>query len=133
MAISSITRVIESDIKTVWGIVTNLYKYDWRSDLSRIEVLDEKHFIEYTKDGFVTKFTITKTEPYKVWEFNMENSNIMGHWVGVFSENEGKTKVEFTEDVRTKKILMNPFVKGYLKRQQLQYISDLVEAIKASS
>lgn len=129
MAVSKIQAVFHSDIENVWNIVTSLENYKWRSDLSRIEIINEKQFIEYTKDGYATTFTITVQEPCKRWEFDMENSNIKGHWTGIFSEAEGQTIIDFTEDVTAKKLIMKPFVKAYLKKQQEQYISDLRKAL----
>jgi len=129
MAVSKIQAVFHSDIENVWNIVTSLENYKWRSDLSRIEIINEKQFIEYTKDGYATTFTITAQEPCKRWEFDMENSNIKGHWTGIFSEAEGQTVIDFTEDVTAKKLIMKPFVKAYLKKQQEQYISDLKKAL----
>lgn len=55
------------------------FQNSWRSDLSKIEILNENQFIEYTKDGCMTIFTITIREPFKRWEFDMENDNIKGH------------------------------------------------------
>lgn len=129
MAVSKIQAVFHSDIENVWNIVTSLENYKWRSDLSRIEIINEKQFIEYTKDGYATTFTITAQEPCKRWEFDMENSNIKGHWTGIFSEAEGQTVIDFTEDVTAKKLIMKPFVKAYLKKQQEQYIFDLKKAL----
>ena len=129
MAVSKIQAVFHSDIENVWNIVTSLENYKWRSDLSRIEIINEKQFIEYTKDGYATTFTITAQEPCKRWEFDIENSNIKGHWTGIFSEAEGQTVIDFTEDVTAKKLIMKPFVKAYLKKQQEQYISDLRKAL----
>ncbi|MEI3507595.1 MAG: hypothetical protein V8R01_00380 [Bacilli bacterium] len=40
-------------------IVTNNEDYLWRSDLSTIEIIDDTHFVEYTKKGYPTYFTIT--------------------------------------------------------------------------
>ena len=97
----------------------------WRSDLSKIEVLSETQFIEYTKDGYATTFTITATEPFKRWEFDIENDNIKGHWIGLFSSKGKETTIDFTESVIAKKLLMKPFVKSYLKKQQLLYVADL--------
>lgn len=65
MAISKIKAVFQSDIKDVWDIVTSLKNYQWRSDLSSIEIISDTQFIEYTKDGYVTTFTITYTELFK--------------------------------------------------------------------
>lgn len=126
MAVSSIRLTLSSDIQKVWNIVTSVKNYlAWRGDVSKTEILDDKRFVEYTKDGYATTFTITVTEPYKRWEFNMENGNMKGHWVGVFSQNGSETQVEFTEDVTAKKALIKPFVKSYLKKQQARFAADL--------
>lgn len=130
MAISKINAVLQGDLKTVWGVVTSLENYQWRSDLSRIEKINERQFIEYTKDGYATTFTITVFAPYERWEFDMENSNLKGHWTGLFKERGGQTEIAFTEDVTAKKRIMKPFVKAFLKKQQKQYISDLRKALR---
>ena len=129
MAISNMKAVFQCDVKKVWDIVTSLENCTWRSDLSKIEILNEKQFVEYTKDGFATTFTITATEPWKRWEFDMENDNIKGHWVGIFTQKDGVTDIDFSEDVTAKKIFMKPFVKSFLRKQQTQYISDLQKAL----
>lgn len=53
-----------------------------------------------------------------------------GHWSGIFSVQGDMVSVTFVEDVNAKKIFMKPFVKGYLKKQQLKYISDLRKAVE---
>ena len=58
MAISNIKAVFRQDIQKVWETVTSLENYAWRSDLSKIEILNEKQFIEYTKEGYATTFTL---------------------------------------------------------------------------
>lgn len=125
MAISNIKAVFPSSVKNVWNVVTSLENYQWRSDLSRIEIKGEKQFIEYTKDGYATTFTITAMEPCKRWEFDMENSNMKGHWTGIFIETDGQTEIDFTEEATAKKFFMKPFVKSFLKKQQELYVSDL--------
>ena len=129
MAISNIKVLLESNVQKVWDTVTSLEKYEWRSDLSKIEILNEKQFVEYTKEGYATTFTITVKEPLKRWEFDMENDNMKGHWSGVFSQNGERTEIDFTEDVTAKKVFMKPLVKMYLKRQQALYVSDLEKAL----
>ena len=129
MVISNIKAVFTSDLNTVWETVTSIEKCSWRSDLSKIEVLDEKRFIEYTKKGYATTFTITCAEPYKRWEFDMENDNMKGHWIGVFTQKDGQTEIDFTEEVEAKKIIMKPFVRAYLKKQQALYVADLQKAL----
>ena len=129
MAVSNIKATFQSDVQRIWQIVTSLEKYTWRSDLSKIEILNDKQFVEYTKEGYATTFTITIKEPYKRWEFDMENDNMKGHWTGIFIQNDEQTEIDFTEEVIAKKLFMKPFVKVYLKKQQAQYISDLKKAL----
>ena len=129
MATSKIRATIQSDIHKVWEVVTAVADDTWRSDLSKTEILNEKQFVEYTKEGYATTFTITVSEPYKRWEFDMENSRMKGHWTGVFTQKGEETEIEFIEDVIAKKILMRPFVKSYLKRQQAQFVADLKKAL----
>lgn len=129
MAVSNVKAVFQSDIQRVWEVVTSLKDYAWRSDLSKIEILNENQFIEYTKEGYPTTFTITRTEPCKRWEFDMENSNMKGHWTGIFAEKDGNTEIDFTEEVTAKKVIMKPFVKAFLKKQQELYVADLRKAL----
>ena len=103
------------------------------SDLSKTEIINEKQFIEYTKDGYATTFSITTIEPYKRWEFDMENSNMSGHWIGVFTAKGNETQIDFTENVTPKKWIMKPFVKIYLKKQQEQFVLDLKKALEQQS
>lgn len=130
MAIAKMKAIFQSEIKDVWNVVTSLVNYEWRSDLSKIEVISDKQFIKYTKDGYATTFTIMLTKPFERWEFDMENSNMRGHWTGVFSIRNGQTEIEFTEDVTAKKLIMKPFVKAYLKRQQKRYVLDLRKVLQ---
>ena len=130
MAVSQIKAVLPSDVEKVWALVTSLENYEWRSDLDRIEVVSEKQFIEYTKAGFPTTFTVTASEPFTRWEFEMENSNMSGRWTGIFAEKDGQTEIEFTENVIPKKFIMKPFVKVFLKKQQKQYLADLEKAVR---
>lgn len=125
MAISNIKVSLPCDIQNVWEAVTSLEDCAWRSDLGKIEIVNENQFIEYTKDGYATTFTITEKEPCKRYEFDMENGNMQGHWTGIFTKKGNSTELDFTEDVTAKKLLMKPFVKGYLKKQQQLYVSDL--------
>lgn len=131
MAISTIRAEFQCEVEKVWNIVTSLDDYFWRSDIDRIVVTKpKKQFEEHTKDGYITKFTITVFEDFKRYEFDMENSNMVGHWTGIFSYQNGKTIIHFTEDVIAKKMFMKPFVRNYLKKQQSMYIRDLKHALE---
>ena len=126
MTISNIKTVIPGELHKVWDVVLDIENYAvWRSDLSKTEVISDKQFIEYTKDGYPTTFTVTLVEPYKRWEFDMENENMKGHWIGIFTDKGDETEIDFTELVESKKLLMKPFVNSYLKKQQAQFVADI--------
>lgn len=128
MATSNIKALIPSELRQVWDFVLDIENYAaWRSDLSKTEVISDKQFIEYTKDGYPTTFTVTLVEPYRRWEFDMENSNMKGHWIGIFTAKGDETEIDFTEQVEAKKLLMKPFVKSYLKKQQIQFVADIIK------
>ena len=109
MATSKVTECFPCPVERVWQVVTDLTNTAWRSDLARVEVLDETHFVEYTKSGYATNFTVTACEPIRRWAFAMENG----------------TRLHCTETVSAKRWWMRPFVPGYLKRQQRLYLDDL--------
>lgn len=128
MAVSNIRAELSADIGAVWAVVTS-DNAAWRSDLREIKRLNEKHFVEIDKKGFETRFTVTMSEPYSLYEFDIENDNITGHWTGKFSVQNDMTAVDFTEDITPKKAIMKPFVKSYLKKQQAAYLRDLRKAL----
>ena len=128
MAISNIKEVIPGELRKVWEFILDIENYAaWRSDLSKTEVISDKQFIEYTKDGYPTTFTVTLVEPYRRWEFDMENSNMKGHWIGIFADKGNGTEIDFTECVEAKKWLMKPFVKSYLRKQQVRFVADIMK------
>lgn len=130
MTIANIKASFSCDLETVWNIVTSLEHYTWRSDLSKITIIEpQKQFIEYTQKGYPTTFTITAYKPYQRYEFVIDNDNIKGHWIGLFSYHDGITTIDFTEIITAKKFFMKPFVKSYLKKQQNTYINDLKKAL----
>ena len=117
MVITNIKASFPNDIKTIWNIVTSLDNYTWRSDLSKLEIIkSQEQFIEYTKNGYPTTFTITCFRPYQRYEFSMENSNIKGHWIGLFSSHNGITSIDFTENITPKKILHETLCQKIFKK-----------------
>lgn len=134
MTVSNLKTVVPGDVHKVWDVVVTASKYPvWRTDLSRVEILSPKEFLEYTADGYVTKFTILRAKPGQLWELRMDNTNLRGHWVGRFRQRGTATVVDFTEYVSVKKAWMKPFVKGYLKKQQAQFAADLRRALCSES
>lgn len=125
MPTSKVTVHFPYPVEQVWQTATDLTRAAWRSDLARVEVVDETHFVEHTKSGYATNFAVTACEPPHRWTFTMENSNMSGSWEGVFAEAKGGTRLTCTETVNAKHWWMRPFVPGYLKRQQKLYLNNL--------
>ena len=121
MAVSNIKALIPSELHKVWDFVLDIENY---AAWSKTVVISDRQFIEYTKDGYPTTFTVTLVEPYRRWEFDMENSNMTGHWTGVFTAKGSETEIDFTEQVEAKKLLMKDTVCcGYKKglRRKMTY------------
>ena len=125
MPTSKVTVHFSCPVERVWQTVTDLSNTAWRSDLKRVEVLDETHFVEHTKSGYATNFTVTACEPLRRWAFTMENGNMSGSWEGIFETAEDGTLLHCTETVNAKRWWMRPFAPGYLRRQQRLYLDDL--------
>lgn len=125
MATSKVTVHFPCPVEQVWQTVTDLTNTAWRSDLARVEILDETRFVEHTKSGYATNFTVTACEPLCRWAFTMENDNMSGAWEGIFEAAEGGVRLHCTETVNAKRWWMRPLVPGYLKRQQRLYLDDL--------
>lgn len=134
MVRSNIKKVFNCDKNKLWNIITDNSNYIWRTDLSKIEVIDEIHFIEYAKNGFPTNFTITKKEPLNIYEFDIENTNIKGKWIGKFNIlANGNIEIDFTEEIQTNNFIMRLLAKPYLKSQQKKYIRDLEKELKKTN
>lgn len=114
----NIKKEFHCNIEKLWNIITDNTKYTWRSDLSKIEIIDNTHFIEYSKNNYPTYFTITSKVDLKEYKFDIENSNIKGKWIGIFKKlDNGNVLLDFTEKIETNKFIMKLFTKPYLKNQ----------------
>ncbi len=81
---STIIATFTSDIEDVWRIVTDNNVYDWRSDLSKIEVINETKFYEISQEGYRTEFEITDKNSPQYYAFNLNNKNMSEKWYGKF-------------------------------------------------
>lgn len=123
---SNLKQEFNCDIEKLWEIMTDNTNYAWRSDLAKIEIIDDTHFVEYTKNNFPTYFTITKQEYLKEYRFDIKNANIAGRWTGIFKKlDNGNVLLDFTEEIETKNFMMKLLAKPYLKNQQKRYFRDL--------
>ncbi len=126
MVKSNIKKIFNCDKNKLWNITSDNNNYSWRTDLSKIEIIDDTHFIEYSKNNYPTYFTITNKEKLKLYEFDIENTNIKGKWIGKFKDLEdGSVEIDFTEEIETNNFIMKLLAKPYLKSMQKRYVKDL--------
>lgn len=125
---STIEILIPASKRLLWDIVTDNNNTAWRSDLSRVEIVNDLEFIEYTTGGISTKFAITNKIEYEYYEFSFGNKNMSGLWYGKFIEvDKNVTRLEFTEEIK----FCNPVVEliSYIffpiKSNQKKYMRDL--------
>lgn len=127
---SNIKKEFNCNIEKLWSIITDNTKYAWRSDLSKIEIIDDRHFIEYAKNNFPTYFTITTKQELKEYKFDIENANIKGKWIGLFKKlPNGSIELDFTEEIETNNFIMKLLAKPYLKSMQKRYMRDLEKEV----
>ena len=116
---SNIKKEFNCDKNKLWNIITDNANFAWRSDLSKIEIIDNTHFVEYTKKNFPTYFTIISKEKLKVYKFELKNENLKGKWIGIFKElPNGNIELDFTEEIEVNSFIMKMLAKFYLKSQQ---------------
>ncbi len=128
---SNIKREFKCNKNKLWDIITDNNDYSWRSDLSKINIVDDTHFIEYTKNNFPTYFTITLKEKLKEYRFDIENANIKGKSICIFRElPTANIELDFTEEIEVTNFIMKIFAKFYLKIQQKRYMKDLEKRLK---
>lgn len=130
--VSTATALMPYSPERVWAVVTDLDRWQWRSDLSRLDHIGDDAFTEYDRNCFSTHFTVTDRRPPSFWAFDVDNANLTGRWTGEFRPEGGGTRVTFTETVTVKKPWMRLFAKGYLRRQQARYLADLGRALETS-
>lgn len=119
-----------SDIQTVWDVITNNEDYDWRSDVSKIEILDNgDSWIEYSsKDNSIISFKVSKKNIAKEYCFSMENPIFTGQFESKFeSSSPSGARIEFIESISIKNPLIKPLSYLFFNVQAFQdkYISDL--------
>ena len=123
---SNIKKEFNCDKNKLWNIITDNANFAWRSDLSKIEIIDNTHFVEYTKKNFPTYFTIISKEKLKVYKFELKNENLKGKWIGIFKElPNGNIELGFAEEIEVNSFIMKMLAKFYLKSQQKRYMRDL--------
>ena len=91
---------INAPANTVWQVINDRNKYtEWQPNLDRVEIIDDKNWIEYPKDSpEPLQFSLAKDERPARMEFNYTMGNsFAGKWRGDISPTGNGVKLK-TED-----------------------------------
>jgi uncharacterized membrane protein len=98
---SSVNEVeIEAPPERVWQVMEERSKYaEWQTNLTKVEVIDEKNWVEYPKDSpDPLKFTETRDERPRQMEFAYTmGSSFAGKWSGDATPSASGTHLKTTD------------------------------------
>ncbi len=118
-------------VERVWRAVTDLERWDWRSDILGMWTGDGgRTFVELGRDRVRTYFQVTAFAPRCWYAVDMESEKLSGRWEGYFSSCGAGTRVEFTFEARLKSRTLGLLARTCLRRRQRQYIEDLRRALE---
>ena len=75
----------KSDVEKVFNVITNMKDCSWRSDLSKVECIDDGKYIEYNRKNHPTKILVTEYLKNIQFEYDIQNEYYKGHWCGQFA------------------------------------------------
>ena len=75
----------KSDVEKVFNVITNMKDCSWRSDLSKVECIDDGKYIEYNGKNHPTKILVTEYLKNIQFEYDIQNEYYKGHWCGQFA------------------------------------------------
>ena len=126
MASLGTKAIFKQDLQTVWDVIATVENYSsWRSDIKNLEIIDENYYVESTMDGYETTFRVMKKEPFSRIELRMDNVNLEGRWSIQLNRTSEGTEFLLNQTANAYKLYMQPFVRNYLKAQQMMYMENL--------
>lgn len=143
---ASRSATFKKDRRAVYDVVRNVSAApEWREDVQKVEVLDDKHFREHSRMGVVT-FEIVDDNPGRTFITRIADTNLgySGSWTHQFEETPDGTRLTITENGEVMNVFfrfMSRFVFGhtasidsYLKSLERRLISpDRATAARAIS
>ena len=124
---SNILANLKSSPRNIWEIIINNEDYFWRSDLEKIEIVDETKFIEYHKSGNKTVFIVVDKIPYEEYRLNIFHDKFTGERILRLEEEKDGTTLELSEKIEMNDKLTEllSYMSMNIKMEQKIYIRDL--------
>ncbi len=94
------SAIFKRDPRAVYDVVRNVSAAsEWRDGLQKVEMLDEKHFREHSKNGVVTYEIVEDKPPHTfITRITDKNLGYSGSWTHRFEETKDGTRLTITED-----------------------------------
>lgn len=115
---ASRSRVVRGSPAGVYAIVRDVANApQWRSDVTKVEILDAHRFREHAKYGVIT-YDIIEDVPAQTFATRIADKDLgySGSWTYRFAPENGGTRVTITEDGEVSNVFfrfMSRFVFGY--------------------
>ena len=115
---ASASRVVRAAPADVYALIRDVANApQWRSDVTRVELLDGNRFREHAKYGVVT-YEIVDDKPSQSFATRIADKNLgyTGTWTYRLAPENGSTRVTITEDGDVSNLFfrfMSRFVFGY--------------------
>ena len=100
---------INAPADRVWGVLTDKKRYtEWQTQLERVEITDDRHWIEYPKDA-PEPLSFQLENDSRPWsmEFSYTMGSAMhGHWKGEITPTANGVRIKTTDAYTTSSWLM---------------------------
>jgi len=120
----TLNTFLKHPVAQVFEAVSGQAQLFWRSDLSGIEALDERTYVEVGADGSEVRCTITARAPYSHYAIHRQSRESSGNWVFECKENAAGTILTVAGSV-DKSGLAALAAKAALKRQLRTLLREL--------
>ena len=107
---------IDAPAETVWRVINDRERYtEWQTQLDRVEIIDEKNWVEYAKSApEPLRFSLAEDARPKSMEFGYSMGDAMhGHWRGEVEPTANGVRLKTTDSYKADglmmKILMGTF------------------------
>lgn len=117
--------VLDDKVANVFKKITDIKNVNWRSDLNVIKGIDDNNFIEYSKKGYPTFYTVLKSTRNKSYELEFTNNKVEGYIKYFLKKEEDKTNIIVTLDITFVNAKFKMIAKHKLKKEWNKFISDL--------
>lgn len=94
---------ISAPAEKVWGVILDKARYtEWQTSITRVEMIDEKNWIEYPRDApEPIRFTIANDSRPQAMEFHYTMGDLFeGHWRGEISPSANGVTLRTTDSYK---------------------------------